>query len=157
MVSVNISYFSFRKSALLDSLWVPLSFGKISCPECKGASPISGAWPFGASLCASVFVACGDVIEKHVDGLFLRSVCFPRANISITVSLSDSLKSVKFLYWYCFILTDTLLSAIYVNYLNDFRLYPVLKRSRSREIWSRAAFSFMKYNLKESNSVLSCV
>ena len=36
-------------------------------------------------------------IEKHINDLLLRNVYSPRANISVTVSSSDSLKSVKFL------------------------------------------------------------
>lgn len=39
----------------------------------------------------------GGAIEKHINHLFLRNVCFPRANISVAVSSSDSLKSMKFL------------------------------------------------------------
>lgn len=159
MVSITISYFSFTKSALLDSLRVPLSFEKIYCSECKGSSPILGVWPFGTSFfCAGILVAYGDVIGKHVNDLLLGNVCFPRTSISVTVSSLNSLKSVKFLYWCSFFLTDTLLlSAIYANYLNDFRSCPLFKRSRnrSRENWSRIALWFMEFDFSETNSVLS--
>lgn len=57
MVAINISYFSFRKSAV----WTPheyLSLLKKNIVLNANASPTSDAWPFGASLlCAGVLVA----------------------------------------------------------------------------------------------------
>lgn len=96
----------------------------------------------------SLLLCCGGVIEKHVNYLLLRNVCFPRANIPVTISSLNSLKSVKFLYWCSFQKTPFCLSAICVNYLSDLRLCPLLKRSRnrSREIWSRTAFHFREFD-----------